>query len=293
MKPENLYRIEKRLQNGLNNYYIIREICSGGRKFSASHLIRKGTVPSRSEILRCAGMFGFDLEMKCIDKAAMYRAEKLRTDSEADEADLYELERFRLLQMFSDEFIVQREYFDEVADFDEISFTCDELKKMFESGKIPAGKTLSEVTCALNLRDAVLLRKKERVTCAGLKKLYAAIHVHEDKTLSDSDAESLLAAVSAFYARVRAGYHPLEQAAIFFEEFSGKVPDEKIFGREVFNRLVRPFGYRFAAGSFNDMVVFAREENVLLELDLRRFISAEFKVHSGARQRQLDFFGGK
>ena len=294
MKPENLYRVEKRLQNGLNTYYIIREIFSGGRKFSASHLIKKGTVPARAEIVRCAGMFGFDLEMKCIDKAAKYRTAHFRTDSEADEADIFELERFRLLTRFSETFITLRDVFDEIAAFDEVMFTRDELKRMFESGKIPAGKTLFDVRLALNLKDAVSLRKKERVNAAALKKLYAQLHLHEEASaLSDADLQGVMKGVLAFYARVRAGYHPLEQAAIFYEEFAARLPDEKIFGREIFNRLVLPYGYNLFAGAWGDMIFTAREQNPLLEMDVRRFLSAEFRVHSGARQRQLDFFGGK
>lgn len=293
MKPEDLYRIEKRLQNGLNTYYIVREIFSDGRKFSASHLIKKGTMPARAEVIRCAGMYGFDLEMKCIDKAAKYRAAHLSTDSEADESDIFELERFRLFTKFSEEYINPREIWDEIAGFDEITFTRDELKRMFESGKIPAGKTLSEVKTALNGKDAVSSRKKERICGASLKKLYALLHAHEEAVLEEADLQAVMKKISVFYSRVSAGYHPLEQAAMVFEEISSLMPDEKMFVCEIFNRLILAHGYRFAASGFSDMVYCAREANALMELDLRRFLSAEFRVHSGARQRQLDFFGGK
>lgn len=294
MKPEELYRIEKRLQNGLNKYYLIREIFSDGRKFSASHLIKTGAVPSRAEVVRCAGMYGFDLEMKCIDKAAKFRAGVLRTESEADDAVVFEVERFRLLSRFVSEYAAPADVYWEVAELSGGFFSREELAKMFVSGKVPSGRTVSDVVRAVVLKDVVASRKKERLSAASLKKLHALLHLHDDAALpGGSDLVFLQKRLASFYLHVGEGYHPLEQAGIFYEEASVQFPDEEYFVREIFIRLAGAFGYRIAPMGFADAVNAACEANPLLELDVRSFIRSEFRVHSGARQRQLDFFGGK
>ena len=78
------YRIEFRIQNSVQKYYLIREIFSDAKKFSASRLITSGTPPTRTEVNRCASLYGFELELKCIAKAAKYRAEAKMRDTGHD-----------------------------------------------------------------------------------------------------------------------------------------------------------------------------------------------------------------
>jgi hypothetical protein len=97
MTAGDFYRIEFRIQNSVRKYYLIREIFTDSKKFSASRLITSGTPPTRRETDRCASLFGFDLELKCIAKAAKYRAESFRFEEEIDTDAVFEIERYRLL----------------------------------------------------------------------------------------------------------------------------------------------------------------------------------------------------
>ncbi|HJJ54968.1 MAG TPA: hypothetical protein O0X50_02660, partial [Methanocorpusculum sp.] len=98
MTSSDLFRVEYREQNSVPKYYLVREIFSDSRKFSASRLITSGTPPAKAQISRCAALYGFDLELKCIAKAVKYRIEYFRYDLTDGGDALIELERYRLLQ---------------------------------------------------------------------------------------------------------------------------------------------------------------------------------------------------
>jgi len=291
MKPADLYRIEKRLQNGVYKYYLIREHFSTGKKFSASHLLKRGAPPQASEIRRAAGMLGFTLEMKCIEKEAHFRTAHFQYEADSDENDIYELEKYRLLQNFVNDYIDKPDIATELTAFEDTGFSRDELKAMFETKIIPPDKTLPQIWRILNLKDVVETRKTERITLSAVNKIHVHLSCHEKKIpLSAADKTLLSKGLTNLYTRIENAGHPLEQTIFLTEKLKTCSTLSRDLQTEIYQRLSQSFGYYLPILDWESALRYAKEKNPKLEKIIRQYIAGEFVIRSGARQKNLDYF---
>ena len=294
MTAGDFYRIEFRIQNSVQKYYLIREIFSDSRKFSASRLITSGTPPTRTEINRCASLYGFELELKCIAKAAKYRAENFRYDQYDDSDAVFELERFRLLlsrrmQLAPEDYAAAY-----IASCTGVTFTADEIAKMLNAGVIPRGKTLSEVNLVQNLANAVKMRDGKPISLPRITKLHAILSANlKEEGLALELRAALEKRITEFQEKIKAGFYPFEQCVLFYQDMQDLMADETVFLEEIYASLLAGFGYILFpadAPSFEEAVSFVRSANPGLEREVRRFNEEKFRVKAGGKQKQLELF---
>ena len=294
MTAGDFYRIEFRIQNSVQKYYLIREIFSDAKKFSASRLITSGTPPTRTEVNRCASLYGFELELKCIAKAAKYRAETFRYDQYDDADAVFELERFRLLlarrmQLSPEEYASAY-----LASIPEVTFEADEIAKMFSAGTIPRGKTLPEVNLVQNLFNAFRMRDGKPFTLSRLSKLHAVLSANlKDEALPAELRPALEKRIAEFTRKIKSGFYPLEQCILLYQDFAELLPNEPVLLTEVYASLLAGFGYLLFpadAPSFEEAVSFVRSANPGLEREVRRLNEEKFRVKAGGKQKQLELF---
>ncbi len=294
MTAGNFYRIEFRIQNSVQKYYLIREIFSDAKKFSASRLITSGTPPTRTEVNRCASLYGFELELKCIAKAAKYRAESFCYDQYDDTDAVFELERFRLLlarrmQLSTEEYAAAY-----IASIPEVTFEADEISKMFSTGIIPRGKTLSEVNLVQNLFNAFTMRNGKPLSLSRLCRLHAVLSANrESKPLSPEQKSLLEKRIAEFSKKIKSGFYPFEQCVLLYQDLTELLPEETVFLTEIYASLLAGHGYILFpadAQSFEEAVSFVRSANPGLEREVRRLNEEKFRVKAGGKQKQLDLF---
>ncbi|MDO5846070.1 MAG: hypothetical protein Q4Q04_04005 [Methanocorpusculum sp.] len=295
MSAGELYRIEFRVQNSIKKYYLFREIYSDARKFTASRLIKSGTAPTRTEINRCAALYGFDLELACVQKAARFRTENF-TFEQYDDADaVFELEKYRCLfarKMALAPYDYTPAY---IASAEGVTLTAAEIEKLFSSGTIPRGKTLSEINRVQNLHNACRMRGGAKpLTAAQVWKLQAVLSanlpvVHPPAAGLRRPVEKLL---RTYAQNIRQGFHPFEQSVYLARGMLELMPDETLLAGEIFARTAAKTGYvLFPTPDFawEDAVSYARRRNPVLELEVRTLNADRFKVRAGGRQKQLEF----
>ena len=294
MTAGDFYRIEFRIQNSIRKYYLVREIFSDARKFAATHLITSGTPPTRTEIDRCASIYGFELELKCITKAAKYRTARFLFDQTDDTDAVFELERFRLLTARKNQMKPADLFPAHGTSCTDVTFTEEEIAKLFSAGIIPRGKTLSEVNTVQNLKNAWQMRDGKMLTAAKLYKLHAVLSANLNrKPLDESLRPALEKLLKEFSGKIKDGFYPFEQCILLYQDLQHILPDEERFTEEVLCTLLSSFGYQIPAAyakTFETAVDFAEQENPALEADIRQLNAALFTVKTGGKQKQLDLF---
>jgi len=290
MASGDFYRVESRNQNSVPKYYLVREICTDNRKFTASHLITAGTPPTRTEVNRCASHYGFDLELKCIAKAAKYRVEHFHYDQYNDTDAFLAIEEYRLLQNRKQ--LLQNET--RTAEY--VAYTCgrtkEEMEKMFTSGTIPRGMTLPQINTAQNLFFAVNSRNKKPMTPKKIENIseeLSRFSGRKELVLPDE----LSALIKEFYSRIKEKFHPFEQCLLFHQDLEELLPNEHVLTNEIYANLLENYGYPFLPGeacSWESTITCVKEQNPLLEFDIRHLNETKFKVRAGGHQKQLDFF---
>ncbi|HJJ67363.1 MAG TPA: hypothetical protein O0W80_01940 [Methanocorpusculum sp.] len=293
MTAGDFYRIEFRIQNSVRKYYLIREIFTDSKKFSASRLITSGTPPTRRETDRCASLFGFELELKCIAKAAKYRSENFRFEEEGDTDAVFEIERFRLLQARKQQMKSADHFFEYAASHKAVTFEAEEISKMFSSGMIPRGKTLSEVNLVQNLKNAWEMRDGKMPSIHKIVKIHQALSANLGKeALTAEQKTSIEKQLRIFSEKIKDGFYPFEQCKIFYN-YVKEITGDEVFSGDIYHMLLSQFGYTFPldkAEEFEDAVLFAEEENPALEYDIRQLNEAIFTVKTGGKQKQLELF---
>ncbi|MDO5844307.1 MAG: hypothetical protein Q4Q53_04070 [Methanocorpusculum sp.] len=292
MKVEDLFRVDERLRNGLKKYYLVCELFSSSKKFAVSHLIKTGTKPTKSEIIRSAGLFGFDLETNTIDKAAKYSSEIFNFDKFASDDDFYEIEKYKYLTRLFFKMTNEPPREKIISKFHGITFSENEISKMFESGKIPDGKFLPEVNLIQNLNSSLNYPLHKKITLRSVEKIRERLYNNFDVKEFDSGNQAVLEnIISEFNKKISENYHPLEQCIILSEALFDNFQD-RILASFILCRTALVLGYFVTPdiSSWENTVEFIKSENEVLEKAVRKKISSEFKVASGARQRQLDCF---
>lgn len=294
MTAGDFYRIEFRIQNSTRKYYLVREIFSDAKKFSASRLITSGTPPTRTETDRCASLYGFDLELKCITKAAKYRTALFRFDQTDDADAVFEMERFRLFSARKAQMNPADRVFSHIASCRDVTFTEDELTRLFSNGTIPQGKTLSAVNRVQNLRNAWQMRDGKMLTAAKLYKLHAVLSANLGvPKLEENLRPALEKLLRGFSGNIKAGFYPFEQCILFYQDLQNLIPDEELFTEEILSILLDSFGYPIPPAQAKTLDLafsFAAAENPKLESEIRQLNAGLFKVKSGGKQKQLDLF---
>lgn len=293
MTAGDFYRIEFRIQNSVRKYYLIREIFTDSRKFSASRLITSGTPPTRRETDRCASLFGFDLELKCIAKAAKYRAESFRFEEEIDTDAVFEIERYRLLTARKQQ-MKSADIFPEYATSHKaVTFEAEDISKMLSAGTIPRGKTLSEVNLVQNIKNAWNLRDGKMPSIHKIVKIHQALSANLGKeALTAEQKTSIEKQLRIFSEKIKDGFYPFEQCRIFYRSLM-EITGDDVFAGDIYHMLLSNFGYSFPlnkAESFEDAVSFVEEENPGLEYDIRQLNESIFTVKTGGKQKQLELF---
>ncbi|HJJ29811.1 MAG TPA: hypothetical protein O0W87_02270 [Methanocorpusculum sp.] len=296
MSANELYRVEIRLQNGINRYYLVRELNTDAKKFAATRMIKSGSKPTKAEINRCIGLYGFDLEMKCQNKVAKFRAGKFSFERYADEDEYYELERFRYLLSQGPPADVESEmaaHIATAAKLVDVIVTPTEVSRLFSTGEIPRGKRLSEINILQNLKNAYLLQgKKDRLTVRTVLLLQDVLTQNLGYvSLSAELKKTLEGLIASFDQKIKENAHPFEQCFLFHEAFSLLFPEEVLLGAELFSRLTTGFGYRVPIGSWNEIIDWVKKQNGILEVEIHRSFADLTKEKVGVRQKQLDFFG--
>lgn len=292
MKVEDLFRVDERLRNGLNKYYLVCELFAGSKKFAASHLIKTGTKPTKTEIVRTAGMFGFDLETNTINKSAKFSSEKYCFDKFADDGDFLEFEKYRYLTKLYVRMFSPPDKSDIISRFQGVTFTKSEISKMFESGKIPDGKYLPEINLVQNISRAADFPLRKKLTVSSVVKIRKLLYNNFDANeLKEDDVKIMGNILAEFNKKISENFHPLEQCMILFEVFTSNFSD-RILASFMLYKTAELFGYTITPdiSSWDKAVDFVKSENERLERLIRKKISSEFRVASGARQRQLDCF---
>ncbi|MCK9312682.1 MAG: hypothetical protein M0P20_01310 [Methanocorpusculum sp.] len=295
MSANELYRVEVRVQSGQKRYYLVREVNTDAKKFAATRLIKSGTKPTRAEITRCTGLYGFDLEMKCLAKVVKFRAKKYSFEKFADDNEYFELERFRYLVGLLARRTTGQDmvaYISEIARLANVEFTPAEITRMLSSGEIPRGKLLSGVNVVQNLKNAYQTRaKKEHLTSGRVMKIRSVLLQNLDITpFSPEDNRILTGLISSFNEKIKEKYHPFEQCVLFYEKFMESFPSEVLLAAEIYSRMTTGFGYPVIIGKWEDIIGWVKEQNTVLELEVRHSFSEMTKGKTGVRQKQLDFF---
>ncbi len=291
MTAGDFYRIEFRIQNRIQKYYLVREIFSDARKFAASRLITSGTPPTRTEINRCASLYGFDLELKCIAKATKYRSEAFRYDTYDDRDAVIELERHRLLTARRMQFMKEEEMASSIASYD-VGFSADEISQMLSSGKIPAGKTLQSVNRVQNLANAWKMRGRS-LSISHLYKLHAAVTANLSAPLSPVHRPALEKRLTEFSQKIRAGFYPFEQCVLLYQDLQEMLDSEEFFVNAVYAEALSSFGYKIFprdAQTYEDAVRFVTSKNPEIEMEVRRLNDEMFKVKTGGKQKKLELY---
>ena len=293
MTAGDFYRIEFRIQNSVRKYYLIREIFTDSKKFSASRLITSGTPPTRRETDRCASLFGFDLELKCIAKAAKYRAESFRFEEKIDTDAVFEIERYRLLTARKQQ-MKSADIFPEYATSHKaVTFEAEDISKMLSAGTIPRGKTLSEVNLVQNIKNAWNLRDGKMPSIHKIVKIHQALSANLGKeALTAEQKTSIEKQLRIFFEKIKDGFYPFEQCKAFHRSLM-EITGDDVFSGDIYHMLLSNFGYSFPldkAESFEDAVSFAEEENPGLEYDIRQLNESIFTVKTGGKQKQLELF---
>jgi len=296
MSANELYRVEVRLQNGLKRYYLVREVNTDAKKFAAARMIKSGSKPTKAEITRCIALYGFDLEMKCMNKVAKFRAGKFSFERYADEDEYFELERFRYLLARRPPGDPEQEkaaYISSTALLADTVFTPAEVTRLFAAGEIPRGKRLSEINIIQNLKNAYQMREKNTHLSPRLVyKIRDVITQNLDTApLSDESKKTLAELIVSFDQKIKEKAHPFEQCLLFYEAFSAAFPEEGLLGAELFSRMTSGFGYCVPSGTWAETVSWVKKQNADLELEIRRSFDDLTKGKVGVRQKQLDFFG--
>lgn len=295
MTSGDLFRVEFRVQNSVHKYYLVREIFSDAHKFSASRLITSGTPPAKAQINRCAALYGFDLELKCIAKASKYRIDRFRYDVTDGGDAVFELERHRLLLSRKFRFVSKERFIAEyIASAPGITLSADEILQLFAEGKIPRGSTLSLINRVQNLHNAVAQRDGKVPSAAKLVWIYDTISANLNRpVLSSDDKAELKKLTSRFSARIRQGFYPFEQCVLFHDALCTLFPDDELFTYEIFASLLDAYGYYMNPRdvvSLDDAAAFAHAANPTLEQEVRHLNEQKFKVKAGGKQKRLEFF---
>ena len=295
MVAGDLFRVEFRVQNGVPKYYLIREIFSDSRKFAASRLITSGTPPAKAQTSRCAALYGFDLELKCITKAAKYRIEHFRYDLIDGGDEVFELERYRLLQTRKAELMTKDHFLTEfIAAAPGVDATPDEILQMFTDGTLPRGSNLQSVNVLQNLHNAIMLREKRPVNAARVARVEKILSANlRASELTETQRTGTDALLSAFYERIRQGFYPFEQCLLVYEGLQTLFPHNPLLTYEIYGELLESFGYRILptnADSLEHAVSYSRTVIQELEREVRRLNEQKFRVKAGGKQKRLEFF---
>jgi len=290
MAVGDLYRIEAREQNSTRKYYLIREICTDNRKFTASRLITSGTPPTRTEINRCASHYGFDLELKCVMKAVKFRVGHFHYDQYEDTDAFTAIEEYRLLQNRKQ--LLNGE--DRITEYVALTIgrTVEETGRLFGTGYIPRGMDLNSINIAQNLYHVVLSRDKKPMTPQKIRRIHMELNQFINEKPLDLPRE-IPVLLKGFYGRIKEGFHPFEQCLLLYQDLMKVMPEEHILTSEIYANLLENYGYPFLpdeAFSWESTLSFVKENNPLLEFDIRHLNETKFKIRAGGQQKQLDFF---
>ncbi|MDO9522583.1 MAG: hypothetical protein Q7J08_02605 [Methanocorpusculum sp.] len=296
MSANELYRVEVRVQNGLKRYYLVREVNTDAKKFAAARMIKSGSKPTKAEITRCIALYGFDLEMKCMNKVAKFRAGKFSFERYADEDEYFELERFRYLlarRPPGDPAQETAAYISDAARIADVVVTPAEVSRLFAAGEIPRGKRLSEINIIQNLKNAYQMREKHaHLTPRMVNTIRDVLTQNLDASpLSDESKKILAELIVSFDQKIKEKAHPFEQCFLLYEAFSAAFPEEGLLGAELFSRTTAGFGYRIPAGTWAETIRWVKKQNADMEIEIRRSFDDLTKGKVGVRQKQLDFFG--
>ena len=329
MKKDIYYRVDKRVQNGVVKYYLMREVNSDSRKFRASKLIKAGTPPTDPEVARAILLYGFELEMKCCEKVVSYRVKNFKYEHEESEKTYSQLEKYRYLDLRYQDYLSEEEaarrisereyhYIHESVKNVGCTFTYPEVVQMLETGKIPNGKYLRDINELQNLyRCAVLRNKNPRKVPLALvlqiRNMILAIIVEPEQILPEKQP-ALQKFPTTYYQKINDGYHPAEQIIILYNNFRRLKPfknGSKRTLREIIQYLILPIGYPLEYQS-SQLIVQASEmltqhqtkisiHNIIeqyaeagkishLEEQIRKKIIERWDLQKNKNQKQLDLY---
>ncbi|MDE2442818.1 MAG: hypothetical protein O0X49_00350 [Methanocorpusculum sp.] len=303
MKRDIYYRVDRRVQNGVVKYYLMREVNSDSHKFRASKLIKAGTPPTDPEITRAILLYGFDLEMKCCEKVVSYRVKNFKYEHEENEKIYYHLEKYRYLDLRYHDYLTEEEYtrhvnereyhyIHESAKTVGCTFTFPEVVQMIETGKIPNGKYLRDVNEIQNLYRCVVLRNKNprKVTLALVLQIRRIIlqNLEEPETISREKEIAIQKLLNTYYQKIGDGYHPVEQIISLHKNFRKLKPfkiGSKRTIREVVQYLVMPLGYPLSSQSSQQIV---HTSEILAEQQTKNSIPQVIEQYTGCKISNLE-----
>lgn len=285
MNPKELYRAEKRIQNNQNKYYMVCEIFSASKKFTASRLIKSGISPSKSEIFRAFGIYGFDLHNRCIVKAAKYISKKTIFDRYADEDDCFELERYRFLTELSQKLDMDKTLF--ISKYPKVNLSEDEISEMYRTGKIPRGKSLDDINLVQNIKKLNSIKISRKLSIKNVVKIRKVIYENLNcRELLEEDKKEISDAVDEYVRKIQEGFCSAEQCFILAEKI-----DDPLLSSALFCMSAKSYGYNLPPyDNWNDLISSVKQNSEFMEHRIRKIIEKEFGMVSGAKQKKLDIF---
>jgi len=302
-----LYRIEAQTLKGSAIYYLVKSVRVGDTVLKVR--VKLGySKPDAEAEAQLTYTPNVDLEVKALEKrlsVASHRAQYLTTDEQNNvEETRYWIPLFKLFLSPSEyeqvEALHETEYIAGTTAIEGNTLTVQQVDDLLHKGISPQGKSLREQLEVTNAERATKYRQGYvgRVTFPFIKRLHSLVLenindqavsfrridsigiVGEDYAVAPAiQIESMLGeAIGDYYARVKAGANPFEEAVIFHERFEMIHPfidGNGRVGREVMRHMLARAGY--------PDILIGRE-------DRERYIDALRAGHRGDMGRMVKMF---
>jgi len=270
------YRIEVTIPEKRSpQYYLVKDIRVGNKKTKVKKYIGSGKeMPSPGDIERFRILYAWELELRAAKAAGKIGSEEYKTEYlSADQVN--KLEEIRYLNHQYRESLTKSELeaYEEQFEMHYVSgttaiegntLTLHETMNLYKNEIVPGGKSLREIKEIENFKQVKKFRDRQKgnVTVDFIKTLHAIIMKNIDDDAagtfrrtddvvitgcellpcpSELIEDEIKDKIDYYYQRVKAGYHPFEEAIMFhyffeithpFSDGNGRV------GREILNFML-------------------------------------------------------
>lgn len=271
-------RLERRGPKGNSKYYLVKDIRVGPRTARLKKYL--GTkAPRSAELKAYEKKFALGLELKAASKAGILGAAAYKTRY-MTKSQVIEIEQIRYMAKLISDILTKSEqgayeqqfevkYVQGTTALEGNTLTLLEASDLLTHDIIPRARSLREVNEVQNFKavKAYRDRYKGKVSPPFIRRLHSLImhNIDEESAgrfrrtddigIQGMDIrlcpsllieEELERNISAYYKRLKAGYHPFEEAILFHYDFEAVHPfadGNGRVGREILNYMLARKGY--------------------------------------------------